>query len=318
MSSVVLPKVVLITGCSVGGIGAALCDEYARAGCIVYATARRLEAMDRLECAGDVCKLRMDVTVEESLRDAIKTIINTEGRIDILVNNAGVMGVGPLLDKEPQDAQTIFNTNVFAPLRLAQLVAPHMINSTASNASGTKGLIINIGSMLGIAAAPWDGLYSATKAAIRSLSESMYMEFNPLGIRVMLVQPGCLKSNLADNYAPSYNPPETSFYEHYADAIIAFMHHSQEPHIAGSASDLAREVVRKSDLPPLSLLGKPAPENLRWNPGWYVSVGGESMAFYVFGWLPRRLVMFLQWQAVGIRSSERTRLMKFLYGLCGV
>ncbi|KAF8288405.1 NAD(P)-binding protein [Clavulina sp. PMI_390] len=317
MASVVLPKVVLITGCSVGGIGAALCEEYARAGCIVYATARRLEAMDGLGSVGDIRKLQLDVTVEQSLVEAVETIIAAEGRIDILVNNAGVLGVGPLLDKVPDDTETVFRTNVFAPLRLAQLVVPHMAGCTPNNTCGTKGLIINIGSIAAIAPPPWDGLYGATKAALKSLTESMYMEFRPLGIRVMLVQAGCVATNIANNYAATYTSPDLSLYSDYSDLISTFIYHSQT-HGAIPASNLARTIIRKSDLPSKALLGKPIPKNMRWNPGWYLSMGGDSWAFYLFGWLPRRFVMLVEWQAVGIERSERSWYLRPIYWVFGV
>ena len=82
------PKVVLITGSSAGGIGGALCEEFARAGCIVYASARRLEAMDRLDVTGDIRKIKLDVSDPKNIDEAVQTIINAEGHIDILVNNA--------------------------------------------------------------------------------------------------------------------------------------------------------------------------------------------------------------------------------------
>lgn len=87
------PKVVLVTGSSAGGIGGALCEEYARAGCIVYASARRLETMDRLDATGDIRKIRLDVNDAGSVEDVVKTILRAEGRIDILVNNAYVFPI---------------------------------------------------------------------------------------------------------------------------------------------------------------------------------------------------------------------------------
>jgi 1-acylglycerone phosphate reductase len=82
------PKVVLVTGSSAGGIGGALCEEYARVGCIVYASARRLEAMDGLAATGDIRKIKLDVNDAKNVEDVVRTIIDAEGRIDILVNNA--------------------------------------------------------------------------------------------------------------------------------------------------------------------------------------------------------------------------------------
>ena len=83
-----LPKVVLVTGSSAGGIGGALCEEFALAGCIVYASARRLESMDALASVGEIRKICLDVNDAQSIQDTVKTILDAEGRIDILVNNA--------------------------------------------------------------------------------------------------------------------------------------------------------------------------------------------------------------------------------------
>lgn len=88
MTATTLPKVVLITGCSAGGIGGSLVTEYARQGCIVYASARRLESMDDLAVVGDIRKIRIDVNDLESVQAGVKTIMDAENRIDILVNNA--------------------------------------------------------------------------------------------------------------------------------------------------------------------------------------------------------------------------------------
>lgn len=82
------PKVVLVTGCSAGGIGASLVSEFARRGCIVYASARRPEAMKDIVMTGDIRKVKMDVNDSASIDAVVKTIMDTENRIDVLVNNA--------------------------------------------------------------------------------------------------------------------------------------------------------------------------------------------------------------------------------------
>lgn len=82
------PKVVLVTGCSAGGIGAALVSEFARQGCIVYASDWRPETMKDIVMTGDIRKVKMDVTSDEDVDAAVKTIMDAEKRIDILVNNA--------------------------------------------------------------------------------------------------------------------------------------------------------------------------------------------------------------------------------------
>jgi 1-acylglycerone phosphate reductase len=147
MTSEKQPKVVLITGCSKGGIGHALCEEYARKGCIVYATARRLETMQDLADAG-MRTLRLDVTNNEDIKRVVDTVIEEQGRIDILVNNAGVSFSAPVIEQDLEQAKRLFDTNVWGVVALTQVVAPHMCRRRS-------GMIVNIGSIAGLAFLPW-------------------------------------------------------------------------------------------------------------------------------------------------------------------
>ncbi|KAH9913332.1 NAD-P-binding protein [Epithele typhae] len=169
-------KVALVTGCSQGGIGFALCQELAEKGCTVYATARRL----------GLC--------EESVQLAVDTVMEREGRIDVLINNAGMSGSGALIDIPIEEIVQTFNTNVFSIVRLTKAVIPHM----AARKSGT---IVTIGSLAGEIPVPWAGVYAATKAAAHSLTDTLYMECTPLNINVVLVSPGGVKSNISVNQA---------------------------------------------------------------------------------------------------------------------
>lgn len=89
-----------------------------------------------------------------------------------------------------------FETNFFSALRLIQTVAPLMAAKTTSSPSEVKGLIVNIGSVNAVVPVPWGGIYASTKAALRNISESLYNELSPIGVRVLLVEPGGIKSNV--------------------------------------------------------------------------------------------------------------------------
>lgn len=104
-----------------------------------------------------------------------------------------MLAVGPVLDVSIEEAQSAFSTNFFSVLRLTKAVVPHMASRSTP---GTKGLVVNIGSITAIVPVPWGGVYASTKAAIRSVSETMHMEFQPLGVRVLLVEPGGIRSNV--------------------------------------------------------------------------------------------------------------------------
>merc|ERR1711939_172547 len=96
----------------------------AEQGCTVYASARKLDALGSL--SPEIKRLALDVVDFEQCKDAVEFIVGAEGKIDVLINNAGMGGVGAMLDYTIEDMRRTYDVNVFAPLRLAQLVAPHM------------------------------------------------------------------------------------------------------------------------------------------------------------------------------------------------
>lgn len=196
---------------STSNISYALCQEFSRKNCIVYATARRLAAIESLPQS--VHKVALDVLDVESCRAAVDQVIAEQGKIDVLVNNAGAGGTGAVLDADVEsdegakatvrlllaESRSVnfcraderstkllraqFETNVWAPIRLCKLVVPHMIEKRS-------GLVINIGSIVGNVATPWSGIYSASKSALHSLTETLRMEVKGFGVKVMLVAPG--------------------------------------------------------------------------------------------------------------------------------
>lgn len=179
-------QVVLITGCS-SGIGKALCWAFHRQGYQVIPTARQIALLDEFKTAG-MMPLPLDITEQTAVCQVIETILTKAGRIDILVNNAGFGQFGPVLDVSPAQLQAQFQTNVLAPLAIAQQVAPVMKRQGA-------GLIVNMGSISGVVTTPFAGAYCASKAALHSLSAALRMELAPFGITVVTVQPGAVQSN---------------------------------------------------------------------------------------------------------------------------
>ncbi|EIW65337.1 oxidoreductase [Trametes versicolor FP-101664 SS1] len=280
MSASLSPKVVLVTGCSSGGIGFSLCEEYAAQGCKVYATARRLEAMGGFT-HNTVERLVLDVMSDDNVQDVVRTILEKEGRIDVLVNNAGVLCTGPTIDVPMDEIQRAYDANVFSIIRMCRAVIPHM----ASRKSGT---VVNISSVQAYVPTPWAGIYASTKAAMHSLSEVLYMECTPLNIAVVLVTTGAVRSNLANNRLATYpGLPEGSLYARYLPNIIERVGMSQGTD-SMPTDEYARRVVRST------LQGRP-PRQMR--------LGGKTLLYRVLQWLPRGFVLWLMWR----RFSRATK-----------
>jgi NADP-dependent 3-hydroxy acid dehydrogenase YdfG len=177
---------ILISGCS-SGIGAATAAALLRAGHTVYATARKVEALAELETLGGHL-LEMDVTSEDSIIAAVKTVEAEHGRVGTLINNAGFGEYGPIEESDLELVRTMFDTNVFGLARLTQLVLPAMRRSRS-------GRIVNIGSMGGRLTFPVGGYYHATKYAVEAISDALRVEVKPFGIDVILVEPGLIRTN---------------------------------------------------------------------------------------------------------------------------
>ncbi|KAH6796670.1 Rossmann-fold superfamily protein [Perilla frutescens var. hirtella] len=257
-------QVVLITGCSAGGIGHALALEFADRGCLVVATARSLSSISDLQDDERFFLQEVDVSSDDSVRHALSTVLENFGRIDIVVNNAGVQCVGPVAEVPLSMIQDTFNTNVFGSLRLIQAVVPHM-------ACRKKGKIVNVGSVTALAPLPWAGAYTASKAALHSLSDNLRLELRPFGINVITVVPGAIRSNLGDSALAIYNRmPEWKLYKQFEEAIRARAVFSQTQK-STSAEEFAKKTVDAV---------------LKENPRAWVSIGHQSTIMAILYYVP--------------------------------
>jgi NAD(P)-dependent dehydrogenase (short-subunit alcohol dehydrogenase family) len=178
-----MSQVVLITGCSTG-IGRDLAQRLTRSGYTVVATARNVDSLENVQAA---LKLPLDVTQPESINQAVERTLQQFGRIDVLVNNAGYAVRGAVEETSVEQAQQMFEVNVFGVMRVIQAVASHMRQHHA-------GRIINISSIVGKLVTPANGVYSASKFALEALSDALRLELAPFGIRVVLIEPGSIKT----------------------------------------------------------------------------------------------------------------------------
>jgi NAD(P)-dependent dehydrogenase (short-subunit alcohol dehydrogenase family) len=236
-------RVVLITGCS-SGIGRALAQELHKRGLRVYASARRPETLEDLTREG-IQAIKLDVTSADDIQRTVAQIQQEAGRIDILVNNAGYGAMGPVAEMPMAEIRQEFETNVFAPLALIQAAIPHMIARRA-------GCIVNVGSVSGILTTPFAGVYCATKAALHSLSDALRMELAPFNIKVIMVQPGAIRSNFGVNALAAVDRVirAGSHYQAVEEGIRARANASQRR--ATPSTELARLIadnILKSDPP---------------------------------------------------------------------
>ncbi|KAI6037510.1 hypothetical protein EDC04DRAFT_2571235 [Pisolithus marmoratus] len=267
-------KVVLVTGCTTGGIGFHLCEEFAEKGCLVYATSRRLETMQGFQ-HDTIRTMALDVTKDEDITAVVQKILEEQGKIDIVVNNAGALAIGPVAEATMEQVRSAFELNTFAALRVTNAIVPSMIKRR-------EGLIINIGSIAGIVTTPWNTLYCAAKAALHSITEGLSMELKPFGIKVMLVAPGGVKSNISANQALTFKLPPTSHYVEYEERLIERM--NLAAHKDSMPTDaFAREVVANA------LASCPPP---------YLSLGWNTWKVYISQWLPRQYVLGQMYKAM--------------------
>jgi NAD(P)-dependent dehydrogenase (short-subunit alcohol dehydrogenase family) len=183
-------KAVLVTGCS-SGIGRASALALVRAGFPVWASARKAGSLGELEQAG--CRvLELDVTDEQSRGAAVQRVEAEHGAVGVLVNNAGHGGGGPVEEVPLSMVREVFDTNVFGLVGMCQLVLPGM-------RARRGGMIVNLGSAAGLVTPPTGCPYAMTKYAVESLCDALRPEVAPFGVRVVLIEPGAVRTRFLAN-----------------------------------------------------------------------------------------------------------------------
>ena len=152
---------------------------------------RRPEQENELTKLSGVAVLRLDVTDEATISEAVAETIRRFGAIDAVVNNAGYGLVGPFEASTQEQIERQFQTNVFGPMNVVRAVIPHMRGQRS-------GVIVNVASMGGRITFPLYSLYHGTKWAVEGFSESLNYELEPFGIRVKIIEPGPVKTDFYD------------------------------------------------------------------------------------------------------------------------
>ena len=195
-------KVVLITGAS-RGIGRAVADEFFERGHTVYGTSRKWKKSPGIKFN----QLEMDVVDQKSVESGINEIVEKEGRLDVLVNNAGISHTGSIEDMSIDAVRSIFETNYMGTIHTIQSSLPFMRKQGFGD-------IVNVGSLAGKIGVPFQAHYSASKYAIEGLSEALSHEVKKFGIRVILIEPGDVGTEIWQNTDKTVAPDSA-----YKDAL---------------------------------------------------------------------------------------------------
>lgn len=251
------PPRVLITGAS-SGLGLSCAAFFARRDATVFATMRdptRAPGVFDGRSAGRIESLPLDVCDDASVNGAVKHVLAVAGGVDVLICNAGVELVGPLEYTTASELRWVIETNVVGAHRVVRAVLPTM------RAQGF-GRIIFISSVVGIAARPLLGAYSASKYALEGLAEALALELEPTGVRVCVVQPGRFPSRLGSNKRRAADwAQDDRTYAATVERTNAAISELEPPHYSPDVNDIAAAVYHAataSSVPPRIPVGADA------------------------------------------------------------
>ncbi len=207
-------KIALVVGAS-SGVGKACADYLLSKGFTVYGTSRKAKFGDIRD---KIMMIPLDVTDEESIKQAVEYIYQKEGAIHVLINCPGYGLAGSVEDITTKEAIDLFNTNFFGIMSCCREVLPIMRNQQ-------DGLIVNITSVAGFISIPYQSMYSASKYALEAMTEALRIEVKPFKVRVSMIAPGDMKTNFVRVYAKN---SANSVYKDRCDKAIESMIKSEE------------------------------------------------------------------------------------------
>jgi NAD(P)-dependent dehydrogenase (short-subunit alcohol dehydrogenase family) len=242
-----------ITGCSTG-FGREIASQVLRRGWRAVVTARNLEQVRDIAAGHEdtALALPLDVNDKDAAARAVQAAEEKFGRIDVLVNNAGYGYLAAIEEGEDDEVRAIFETNVFGLIAVTKAVLPGM-------RARKQGHIINFSSIGGLVSFAATGYYHATKYAVEGLSESLAQEVSPLGIKVLIIEPGPFRTDWAGR-SIKQSKNRLADYEQTAGRRRT----ETEARSGNQAGDPVRgaqaiiQAVEAKDAPLRLLLGKPA------------------------------------------------------------
>ncbi len=247
-------KTWLITGCS-SGIGAGIAKAVLASGDQAVVTARNKDKVKDIVDAYPETALAvsLDVTDNESITNAVKEANEKFGTIDVLVNNAGYGYRSAVEEGEDEEIQKLFQTNLFGPINVIKAVLPGM-------RAQKSGAILNVTSIAAARSAVGSGYYASSKAALELLTDGLRKECEPLGIKVMVVQPGAFRTRFYDEESLKGTKAAIGDYEATVGKSRPgnFENKHQQAGDPNKAGEIIVKVVNSNEYPQILTLGKAA------------------------------------------------------------
>lgn len=250
-------KTWLITECS-SGFGRNLAETLLSEGEQVIVTARKPKTIQHFAKNYPLTALclRLDVTKKDTIDATVNAAIEKFGKIDVLINNAGYCLRGAVEECTEEEIYAEFNTNFFGAVRMIQAVLPHMRKAGI-------GAIINYSSIAALDTSAGSAFYGAAKCALEGLSCRLRKEVEPLGIKVMVVEPGPFKTDFFDR-SIDINPNRIAAYDDTANKRKVKISDLSKVDIKwcdmGRACKLITDIIQRPDAPHHILLGSMAVE----------------------------------------------------------
>lgn len=247
-------KTWFITGCSEGGIGAGIAEAVLKRGYRAVVTARNIEKVSNIvkNYPDTALVLQLDVTNKESIKDAINTAVDKFGTIDVLVNNAGYAYRSSIEEAEEEGLNLMYQTNLFGPICLIQEVLPIMRKKKS-------GAIINISSIAAVRTGAASGFYASSKAALELMSEGLAAEVKPLGIKVMIVEPGSFRTHFYDTSLKGSKMTIDAYKNTaWTRSVENTVNKQNQPGDPNKVGNVIIETIEKENYPQRLLLGSDA------------------------------------------------------------
>lgn len=247
-------KTWFITGCSEGGIGAGIARAVLKRGYQCVVTARSYSKIENIvkEYPDTAFAVELDVTDQKSISDAVNKAMGQFGKIDVLVNNAGYAYRSSIEEAKDDGMMKMYETNLFGPIHLIQKVLPFMREQK-------QGAIINVSSIGAVRTGAASGFYASSKAALELMSNGLAAEVKPLGIKVMVVEPGSFRTHFYDSSLKGSDNTISAYQETaWKRSVAESRNLKNQPGDPDKSGDVIIDAIEKENYPFRLLLGSDA------------------------------------------------------------